>query len=113
MCWFEYAVFFVVDFFMGDMASDLGQLLALFPFAFGGVLYYLSVCDLLKFRPAPGFFFRASHHHKNVVSIPFVGSAVNNRCRGYLVQVKLFEGEHLPPPPPPPHSFGVGLSNTL
>ena len=64
------------------------------------------MCDLFKFRLAQGFFFRASHHHKNVGSRPFVGSAVNNWFRGYLVEPKPFEGEA-------PHSFGMGLSNTL
>ena len=68
--------------------------------------YYLSVCDLLNVRFAPGFFFRTSHRNKDVGSRPFVGSAVNNRLRGYLVEAKLFDGET-------PHSFRVGLSNTL
>ena len=52
------------------------------------------------------FFFRASDRNKDVDSRPFVGSAVNNRLRRYLVEAKIFDGET-------PHSFRVGLSNTL
>lgn len=137
------ATFFVVHFFTGDRAFDLGHLLAgqvfhlkdregyllrftltktfrkgppcsfaLIPFRDSDVChvnwltYYLSVCDLLKVRLAPGFFFRASDRNRDVSSRPFVGSAVNNRLRGYLVEAKLHDGET-------PHSFRVGLSNTL
>ena len=137
------AVFFVVDFFTGDRASDLGRLLAnqvfklkdregylfrftltktlrkgpprsfaLIPFGesevcpVNWITYYLSVCDLLDVRLPGGFFFRASDRNKDVGSRPFVGSAVNNRLRGYLVEAKIFDGET-------PHSFRVGLSNTL
>ena len=124
-----------MDFFTGDRASDLGRLLAsqgyllrftltktlrkgpprsfaLIPFresevcSVNCISYHLSVCDLLNVRLAPGFFFRTPDRYKDVGSRPFVGSAVNNRLRGYLVEVKLFDGET-------PHSFRVGLSNTL
>ena len=133
---------FVVDFFTGDRASDLGRLLAgqvfhlkdrqgyllrftftktlrrgssrsvaLIPFRnsdecpVNWITYYLSVCDLLKVRLAPGFFFRTSDRNRNVSSKPFIGSAVNNRLRGYLAEAKLHGGET-------PHGFRV-LSNTL
>jgi len=70
------------------------------------ISYYLSACDLLNVRLTRGFFFRTSDRNKDVGSRPFVGSVVNNRLRGYLVEAKLFHGET-------PHSFRVGLSNTL
>ena len=47
-----------------------------------------------------------SDGYKDVSSRPFVGSAVNNRLHGYLVEAKLFDSET-------PHSFRVGLSTTL
>ena len=136
-------MFFVVDFFTGDRASDLGRLLASQAFKLkdregyslqftltktlrkgpprslasipfcksevcpvNWITYYLSVCDLLNVRLAPGFFFRASYRNKDVGSGPFVSLAVNNRLCGYLIAAKLFDGET-------PHSFWVGLSNTL
>ena len=57
------------------------------------ITYYLSVCDLLDVRLPRGFFFRASNHNKDVGSRPFVGSAINNRLRGYLVKAKIFDDE--------------------
>ena len=35
--------------------------------------YYLSVCDLLNVRLAPGFFFRTSDRNKDVGFRPFFG----------------------------------------
>ena len=70
------------------------------------ITYYLSVCDLPKVRLASGFFFRASDRSRDISPRPFVGSAVNNRLRGYLTEAKLHDGET-------PHSFRVGLSTTL
>ena len=70
------------------------------------ITYYLSLCDLLKVRLASGFFFRASDRSRDISLRPFVGSAVNNRLRGYLTEAKLHDGET-------PHSFRVGLSTTL
>ena len=70
------------------------------------ITYYLSVCDLLKVRLASGFFFRASDRSRDISPRPFVGSAVNNRLRGYLTEAKLHDGET-------PHSLRVGLSTTL
>ena len=64
------------------------------------------MCDLLKVRLASGFFFRASDRGRDVSPRPFVGSAVNNRLRGYLTEAKLHDGET-------PHSLQVGLSTTL
>ena len=64
------------------------------------------MCDLLKVRLASGFFFRASDRSRDISPRPFVGSAVNNRLRGYLTEAKLHDGET-------PHSFRVGLSTTL
>ena len=99
---------FVVDFFTGDRASDLGSLLPnqvfklkdregyLFRFTLTNcpwITYYLSVCDLLDVRVPGGFFFRASDRNKDVGSRSFVGSAVNNRLRRYLVEAKIFDGE--------------------
>lgn len=69
------------------------------------ITYYLSACDLLNVRLAPDFFVRASDRKKDVGSRPFVGSAVNNRLRGYLVEAKLIDGET-------PHSSLVGLCYT-
>jgi len=60
----------------------------------------------LRFAYLQGFFFRTSDRNRDVSSKPFIGSAVNNRLRGYLLEAKLQGGEN-------PHSFRVGLSNTL
>ena len=57
------------------------------------ITYYLFVCDLLDVRLPRGFFFRASDRNKDVGSRPFVGSAVNYRLRGYLVEAKIFDCE--------------------
>ena len=54
---------------------------------------YLSVCDLLNVRLAPGFFFRASDRNKHVDSRPFVGSTASNRLRGDLIEAKSFDDE--------------------
>ena len=75
------------------LRKGLPRSFALIPFCESGVCLvnwitcYLSVCDLLNVRLAPGFFFRASDRNKDVGSRPFVGSAVNNRLRGYLVDI--------------------------
>ena len=57
------------------------------------ITYCLSVYDLLDVRLPGGFFFRASERNKDVGSRPFVGSAVNYRLRGYLVEAKIFDCE--------------------
>ena len=67
---------------------------------------YLCVCGLLKVRLASGFFFRASDRSRDISPRPFVGSAVNNRIRGYLTEDKLHDGET-------PHSFRVVLNSRL
>lgn len=137
------ATFFVVDFFTGDRASDLGRLqscnvfklrdregyllkftltktlrkgsprsFALTKFTHPDVCpvawiqYYITVCQHLKVPLDQGYFFRATDRYRSVSKNPFMGSAVNNRLRKYLLESKLHSGET-------PHSFRVGLSNTL
>ena len=90
------ATFFVVDFFSGDRASDLGRLLAnqvfrlkdrrgfLLKFTLtktfrggascpvSGIEYYLSVCHFLSIELAGGYMFRTTDRRKVVCSRPFL-----------------------------------------
>ena len=68
--------------------------------------YYISVCQLLQIPLAEGYFFRTTCHGRDIGDGPFIGSAINNRLKKYLLDAGLYNNET-------PHSFRIGLSNSL
>ena len=53
-----------------------------------------------------GYLFRVCDHQNNIVDVPFVGSAVENRLKNYLKELSLDNEETI-------HSFRSGCSVTI
>jgi hypothetical protein len=57
---------------------------------------YVLLSDLMGINLRNGYLFHATDHHGCIADVPFLSSAVSNRLKKYLGQLKLDEGETCP-----------------
>ena len=68
--------------------------------------FYISLAKIMSIDLKAGYLFRVCDHHNNIIDVPSVGSAVENRLKKYLKELSLDDGETM-------HSFRSGCSITL
>ena len=68
--------------------------------------FYVALAEKMSIDLRAGFLFRTTDHHGNVTVSPFVGSAIANRLKKYLDDLRINDGETV-------HSFRSRCSITL